>query len=166
MIPDVEGCREWIPLVDEQQRMLIFASFTQRAALQFVSNCQRLADEQYHKPVAASVVLDGVLVALAMMDGTDLYNQYSLVAKGNASAHSGASSMMAFLQAKYSVSDDEASMLKSGNTMVCGGCVPIWVEDSIRGYATVSNMTHEEDHQMCVDALAMVKGIKVKSILC
>ena len=165
MIPDVNENREWLALVKEQEQALSFDSFSQNDAIQFVQNCIQLANSQYKKSVAAGVFLDNTLTALAMMDGTNLHNQLSLVAKRNVSAKTGESSMMTFLKIRFGLTDQEAWATESGNTMVCGGCFPIVIQGTICGFAAVSNMTHEEDHQLCADALAMIMNAKIASIL-
>ena len=165
MIPDVEAREAWIRLVEHQERELDMQSFDQDAAIAFVQNCLALAEQNYHKSIAASVVLEGTLVALVMMEGTNLYNQLSLTAKRNVSIRTAESSMMTFLKVKYGMLAREPWMADSENTMLCGGCIPIRIRGRICGYAAVSNMTHEEDHQMCAEALARLSGRDIATIL-
>ena len=55
--------------------------------------------------------------------------------------------------------DNYSHMLNNDNYAVCGGGFPLIVNNEVKGTFIISGLSHEEDHQLIIDALRKIKNI-------
>jgi len=153
----------WLPNVKEQERLLRFEKFDREDAFALGCKIAELAKKNYGRGVGIQIISDGMTTFRYMMQGSELFNTMIMRMKLNTSRELQMSSMRAVIEFEQGITP---LWEKSEETFrLCGGCFPIRLkEGKIVGYALVSALKHDEDHQLLVDAISEFLGIKVPSL--
>ena len=159
----------WLPIVKEQEKKLRFQQFGRKEAWTLGQKAVELIEgryQNYGQGIAMWVILDDTLVFSHLMESTNIENNWWMQKKLNTVKKTGVSSLRSMLEVEYGQRERESWCAQTGQYALCGGCIPIWLENgSVAGYAIVSNLPHECDHQLLADAMAEVLGIKIPSLL-
>lgn len=157
---------EWLPIVKEHEEKLRYESFTRKDALELGLKVIELAERQYKQNVVVRIVADGIPVFCHSMDGCDMRNEWWMSAKLNAAMETKSSSLLAMLERVHGCKEMEYWCKYENSFLLCGGCFPLKLKSGeIRGYVIVSALTHEEDHQIIVDAMSEILDIPINTIL-
>lgn len=136
-----------------QEKALSFQSLTNEDLLKIsLSIVNRVKQEQL-KNVRIRAVLNGDIVFQYLMDGKkgDIW----LNRKQKTVEHFGHSGYYVFLAHQETGQYDEEST--NDKFVFCGGGFPLIVQNHIVGSFCVSGLSHEQDHQLIVDALELFK---------
>jgi len=157
---------EWLEIVREQERKLVYPSFDRESALLLGLKITEFAARDYHKGVAIAVLEDDMTVFAYKMSGSGLENEWWMRRKLNAARAAGCSSLRACLQAAYADLPPAWIAEKSCTRAACGGCFPLRLTDGeLYGYVLASGLEHYEDHQVIADALAADLGVTVPRVV-
>jgi len=155
----------WLPIVEEQERLLRYDSFTYETAFELGLLIKKTVERRACGSAAIRIIEDGTMVFACKMPGTSLENDWWMDRKLNVARLAGTSSMRACLEAKSGMRrpfwED-----RPDNYAACGGCFPIFLKtgEPPFAFALVSGLRHQEDHQVIADAMAEQLGIAVRSI--
>lgn len=160
----IEQC---ISIVEEQQLKLRFEKLNYDDAFALGNYVVETAKENYSKPVAVRIDVEGVTAFYCLMEGTGLNNDWWMKKKLGGCQKTGESSFMNFLKIRAAGRDDEFPWSKNESSFaVVGGCFPLCLRDGNNiGYLMVSGLPHQQDHQLIVDSLSGFLGIDVSSVL-
>lgn len=157
---------EWLEILKIQEEKLRMESFTADDAFALGGIIARIAREKYQKPVAMRVILGGQTTFSFLMEGTSMNNNWWMDKKLNTSRMTGLSSIRSLVEVAEGLRPMEPEFKKEGDFALCGGCFPLKNADGrLLGYALVSGLPHECDHQLLVDALSEYLRIPVPGIL-
>ncbi len=158
--------KEWLELVAKQEELLVFDKFDREDMLALGLKIIELAKTKYGHGVAVRIFAEGATTFYHMMDGSSLENDWWMNKKLNGCLITGVSSIRATLEREYGIRKTEEWMKNEGNYALCGGCIPVRLKSGdIAGYAMVSALPHETDHQLVADAMAEFLGVQIPSIL-
>ncbi len=137
------------------EKELSFDSFDNEDAYHIAGSIVKRIKEEKMKNIRIRVVLNDELVFQYLMNGKK--GEYWLNRKQNTIEKYGHSGYYMFLENEENgtykeIEDDETYVL-------CGGAFPIIVKGEMIGSFIVSGLTHEEDHQLIVDAFKEYKNI-------
>jgi uncharacterized protein (UPF0303 family) len=111
-------------------------------------------------PVTVGVYLGDRLVYSASFPGTNEQNDVVIAAKRNVARLESHSSL--YVRRRYidaGTSFEEATGQQFPEYAPYGGAVPLRTTDGqVHGYVVVSGLTQEEDHQVAVDAILVMKA--------
>ena len=155
----------WLPVVEEQERLLQYGRFTHETAFELGLLIKKEVERRACGSAAIRIVEDGAVVFAYKMPGTSLENDWWMDRKLNVSRLTGTSSVRAYLEAKSGLRRPFWQE-RPDNYAACGGCFPIFLRDGGPGYAyaLVSGLHHQEDHQVIADAMAGQLGVRIRSI--
>ncbi len=157
---------EWLDIIKTQEEKLRMESMDADGALRLGLIMVRLAKEKYGKPVSVRVITGGQITLEYYMEGTDSFNCWWMDKKLNTSRVYGLSSIRTLIEVGEGLLPAVPEFENANNYALCGGCFPLKNADGrLFGFAQSSGMTHEEDHQLIVDALSEYLGIEVPSVL-
>jgi uncharacterized protein (UPF0303 family) len=155
---------EWLKIVLEQEERLLFGKFDREDVLALAESIIDLARNQYGH-VSIRVVYDNITTFYYLMEGTTLNNDWWMAKKLNVCMKTGASSLLSALEFEHGGKECPQWAEEEGNYALVGGCIPIRLKDGeIKGYAMVSALEHQMDHQLIADAMAGMLGINIPSI--
>ncbi len=137
-------------LLGEEQE-LSFETFTHRDALQISHLLLEQAD-CYDRPIAFRITLNNTLVFQYLMQGLNNCSINWLERKERVTQACCTSSYFAFLDSIHDP-DVYSNMIKDLSYAVCGGSIPIRVQNNITGSLTVTGLRPHEDHQLALEAL-------------
>jgi uncharacterized protein (UPF0303 family) len=158
--------KEWLEPVVKQEELLVFDKFDREDVLALGLRIIDLAKTRYGHGVAVRIVSEGATTFYHMMDGSSLENNWWINKKLNTCQKTGVSSMRAALEFEFGVRKPEEWTSNEGNYVLCGDCMPVRLKNGeIAGYALVSALPHEKDHQLLADAMAEYLGVKIPSII-
>lgn len=158
--------KEWVDIVKKQEELLRFDRFTREDALDLGLKIIDLAKNKYHHGVTVWIYAQGALLFSHMMDGVSLENELWMKRKINTFQMTGVSTLRTCLEEHYNNLSCEPWFDDEGNFVLCGGCFPIFdKKGGTFGYAVVSGLDHEEDHQLLADAIAEYLGVEIPSVL-
>lgn len=141
----------------EQERAYSFTAFTHADAARFTQAVVSLAKARDAKPVGIRVVMDGVIVCQYLMDGKDSDEWLNRNRKQRTVERSGHSSL--WVRVCNDASQSYAPWREEG-CAICGGGFPLVVNGAVRGCLGVSGLSHEEDHDLILDAISKIKAGK------
>ena len=158
--------KNWSTILEEQERLLRYPAFSRETALDLGLKIVKLAQEVYQKPAAIRIVEDGTVIFAYKMPGTSCENDWWMDKKLALSRLTGMSSLRSYVES-------EAGRLapdwlqRPDNFAACGGCFPVFPADNIApwAYVIVSNMHHQEDHQIIADAMAQQLGVEIPQVV-
>lgn len=144
-----------IAVLDEQERLLRFGSFTNEDALALGNFLVMKAKEEGLALAVAVRKPNGALLFHHLMEGTSLNNQNWMTRKFNTVRNWERSSLRQFMDWQVSGEDLNAHGLNSQEYVLCGGGFPIKMKSGeFAGVVTVSNLPHFRDHAFLVRALS------------
>lgn len=115
--------------------------------------------------MAVKIIMEGVAVFSYFMDDTGLKNDWWMNCKYNTVQKTGVSSMRALLDRVVDGKSLEAWCRMPMSYFLCGGGFPIYLHNGeMKACVLVSALTHEEDHQLIVDALSEMLGVETPSL--
>ncbi len=156
----------WIEIVSEQEKLLLFENLSNETLLQLGLKIIELALAKYKKGVSVRIIYHDAIVFSHMMEGCSLENDWWMTKKQNTCLKTGLSSLLSFLKIEYGLLQRESWCDMEGNYALCGGCFPLRLTNgSIAGYALVSALPHELDHQLLADALAQLLHVDIPVLL-
>ena len=157
---------EWLDIIKTQEEKLRMESMDADGALRLGLIMVRLAKEKYGKPVSVRIITKGQSTFEYYMEGTDSCNRWWMDKKLNTSRVYGLSSIRTLVEVGEGLRAAVPEFENENNYTLCGGCFPLKnAEGRLFGFAQSSGMTHEEDHQLIIDALSEYLGIEVPSVL-
>jgi len=156
---------EWLEIVREQERKLIYPSFDRESALLLGLKIVEFTARDYHKGVAVAILEDDMTVFSYKMPGSGLENEWWMRRKLNAARATGGSSLLACLRTVYEGLSPDWIEGRQDTRAACGGCFPLRLTDGgLYGYVLASGLEHYEDHQVVADALAADLGVAVPRV--
>ncbi len=155
---------EWLKVVREQEERLIFDKFDRDDVLALAERIIDLAKSKYGH-VSIRIVYDNITTFYYLMEGSTLNNDWWMAKKLNVCMKTGVSSLLSALEFEHGEKELPQWAGEEGNYALVGGCIPIRLQDGIIiGYAMVSALEHQMDHQLIADAMAGMLDIKIPSI--
>ncbi len=156
---------KWLEAVVRQEELLVFGRFCREDALALGLKIAELAKTKYAN-VGIRILSDDFVTFTYMMEGSSMYNGWWMDKKLNVSRRTGVSSLRAALEFAYGVRPKEPWTENENNYALVGGCVPVRLKSGeIAGYALISALPHEQDHQLVADAMADILGVGIPGIL-
>jgi uncharacterized protein (UPF0303 family) len=156
---------KWLNAIVKQEELLVFEHFNREDALSLGLKIAELAKTKYAN-VGIRILSEDFVTFTYMMEGSDMNNDWWMDKKLNVCRHTGVSSLRAALEFEYGVRKKEPWTQNENNYALCGGCIPIRLKSGeIAGYAMVSALPHERDHQLIADAMAGFLSINIPSVL-
>lgn len=155
---------EWLPILEEHEKVLRFESFSREDALDIGLCIIRLANEKYRGSLAIRIIEDDMDVFAYKMPGTSVENEMWMRRKLNTSRATGVSSLRAFIEIECGLRK-ETWLKREGAFVACGGCMPVLMQNGETfAYIMVSGLDHELDHQIIADAIAGHLNINIGTI--
>ena len=155
---------EWLRPVIKQEEALVFEQFEQKDVFKLADGIMELALGKYGHGVSIRIILDNVTTFYCLMEGSTLENDWWMTKKLNVCNKTGVSSLRTALEIKFGAKEPEWAK-DEGNFALVGGCIPIKLKNGeIKGYAMVSALPHQLDHQLIADAMAKMLGVEIPSI--
>ncbi len=156
---------EWLKTVIAHEENLRFESFCNDDALKLGCLLVDLAKTKFKGNAAVRIVRDGSILFAHQMESTGLENVWWMQKKQNVCDALGMSSLRACLETEYNgLSIPWES--RENEFALCGGCFPLrYKNGEFIGYALVSGLPHEQDHQLIADGLAEYLGITIERIV-
>lgn len=156
---------EWLKIVRKQEDLLAFDEFDREDVLALAERIIDLARNHYGH-VSVRIVYDNITTFYYLMEGTTLNNDWWMAKKLNVCMKTGLSSLRSALEFAYGGREAPPKWAEEeGNYALVGGCFPIRLKDGeIKGYAMVSALEHQMDHQLIADAMAGMLGVKIPSV--
>lgn len=166
-VENIEYCQEeWLPIVLEQEEKLKVDSFTRQDAVELGMMIRKIAAEKYRQDIAVKIIMDGITVFSCFDGKTGLKNEWWMSCKYNTFLKTQCSSMLALLERAVGGKEFESWSEQRMSYFLCGGAFPIRTqENEILGCILVSALTHEDDHQLIIDALSEYLKISVPEVL-
>lgn len=156
---------KWLETVARQEELLVFDHFSREDGLALGLKIAELAKTKYTN-VGIRILSDDFIVFTYMMEGSTMNNNWWMDKKLNVCRKTGVSSLRAALEFVYGVREKEPWTANEGNYALVGGCIPIRLKSGeLAGWALVSALPHEQDHQLIADAMADFLTISIPSIL-
>jgi uncharacterized protein (UPF0303 family) len=156
---------EWLRPVVKQEETLVFEQFEQGDVFKLAGRIMELAQEKYGHGVSIRIILDNVTTFYCLMEGSTLENDWWMTKKLNVCDKTGVSSLRTALEFEFGVKEPREWAKDEGNLALVGGCIPIKLKDGeIKGYAMVSALPHQLDHQLIADAMAEMLNLEIPSI--
>jgi uncharacterized protein (UPF0303 family) len=156
---------EWLKIVREQEKLLVYDKFEQEDVLKLANGIIELARGKYGQGVSIRIILDNITTFYCLMEGSTLKNDWWMTKKLNVCMRTGTSSLQSALEFEHGGKECPEWAKEEGNYALVGGCIPIRLKDGeIKGYAMVSALEHQLDHQLICDAMAGMVGIKIPSV--
>lgn len=138
----------------KEEDLLTFNKFSNDDALNLGLTIINMAREA-HKEIAVYIEINRQPVFAYYMEGTYLEIAYWIKRKKNVVDRYGHSS--AFVGEKYKdrgTTFDDSSLLDPADFQAVGGSFPIKLEGTgMIGSITVSGLSEEEDHKLCIDGI-------------
>lgn len=157
--------KDMIEVIREQERALVFDSFTNEDALH-IGNAIVESVKRKGKSVAVEITVNGWQVFKFAMDGTSPENDRWMKRKRSTLEYMNKSTLLVqkLLEQKGQelLSDLFLDPMEYSNA---GGAFPINLRGRVIGCVIVSGLPDTEDHQTAVDALAARLGKNVPSVL-
>ncbi len=156
----------WPDIIAKQEETLRFSEFNRETVLELGMNIIKLAKETYNKSVAIRIVEDGTVTFAYKMTGTSSENDWWMDRKLATSRLTGKSSLRSYVDAE-SGRADAGWAGREDNFATCGGCFPVFMKDGRAPFAhvLVSNLEHQADHQIIADAMALLLGVEIPSVV-
>lgn len=158
--------KEWLEIVAEQEKRLRADVLDAASVFELGTILYKKAESVYKKPAAFRIIMNGQTVFSFLMDGTSLNNEWWMDKKLNTSRTTGVSSIRSLIEVAEGIRPMEPEFENEGSYALCGGCFP-WknAAGKIVGWVEVSGLTHEEDHQLAVDAIAELLNIEIPRVI-
>lgn len=155
----------WNEILKEQEKVLIYETFTRQQALELGLLIAELAEKKYGGSVAIRIVEDETDIFAYKMEGATLEADWWMTNKLAASRFTGMSSLRALTASRAGEVAPEWKV-REENFFVCGGCIPVFMKDGGRtfAYVMVSGMEHWDDHQVIAAAMAKQLGVEIPEI--
>ncbi len=161
--------RDWLPILVKQEQLLVFEKFNKDDAWNLGCKTIELIKTKYSnckRGIAIQIFFEHTLVFSHLMETSNIENNWWMQKKLNTVYKTGMSSLRSLIEIEYGERKREAWCDDEGQYALCGGCIPIRLKDySITGYLLISNLEHEYDHQLAADALALIAGVDIPSII-
>ena len=156
---------EWLRPVVEQEEALVFEQFGQGDVFKLADRIMDLAQGKYGHGVSIRIIFENVTTFYCLMEGSTLENDWWMTKKLNVCDKTGVSSLRTALEYEFGVKEPREWAKDEGNYALVGGCIPIKLKDGeIKGYAMVSALPHQLDHQLIADAMAAMLGVEIPSV--
>ena len=156
--------KEWLKTVLRQEELLVFEHFSREDALALGLKIIDLAKSKYGG-VAIRIISEDAVTFYYMMEGSSMENDWWMDKKFNVCKKTGVSSLRASLEFEYGIRKPVEWYKNEGNYALVGGCIPVKLKSGeTAGYAMVSALDHEKDHQLVADAMADLLKIKIPSL--
>lgn len=156
---------KWLKIVERQEELLVFDHFDREDALVLGLKIMETAKAKYAN-VGIRIVSEDFVTFTYMMEGSTMNNNWWMDKKLNVSRKTGVCSLRAALEFKYGVRKKEPWTAIEDNYALVGGCFPIRLKSGeIAGYALVSALPHEQDHQLVADSMADFLAVSIPSVL-
>lgn len=130
------------------EKELSFKILTHQDLLNIALSILENAQKEYNKAIGIRVIFDNLLIFQYLMDGKKedmwLKRKQNTVEKWG---HSGYS-----LWLENQTNQTYQDYIHDARYAICGGSFPINVDGRMRGFFCVSGLSHEQDHQLIVDA--------------
>lgn len=164
---NIEYCDEkWMNQVIEQENRLRFEGFSRIDALKLGNLICETAVRKYGAPVAVKVMMDGITAFSHFMGDTGLKNEWWMSCKYNTVLKTKTSSLRALLEFSTGRRKWDTWCRQTNSYYLCGGAFPLhYINGDMFGCVLVSGLTHEEDHQLIVDALSGMLNADVPVIV-
>ena len=151
----------------EVEEKLQFTSFSNEDALKLGLIVIDLAKEVYQRGVSVNIERNRQVLFTYFMEGTSYENLSWMSRKKMIVERFNHSSM--YVGEIYSARDttaNDASFLPPSEYQAVGGCYPIFIKNTgAVGSLSISGMTAEEDHELCVKALTKLQELKNESVI-
>lgn len=156
----------WPEIIAKQEELLRYPEFNRDMVFELGMNIIKLAKEKYHKAVAIRIIEDGTVTFAYKMTGTSSENDWWMDKKLATSRLTGKSSLRSYVDAEAGLADADW-VGREDNFATCGGCIPVFMVDGRAPFAhvMVSNLAHQEDHQIIADAMALQLKVEIPSIV-
>ena len=156
----------WPEIIAKQESLLRYDEFNRETVLELGMTIVKLAQEKYNKSVAIRIIEDGTVTFAYKMAGTSSENDWWMDKKLATSRLTGKSSLRSYVDAEAGLAPADWEG-REDNFATCGGCIPVFMKDGRKPFAhvIVSNLAHQEDHQIVADAMALQLGVEIPSIL-
>lgn len=138
----------------EQEEQFVFDSFSREDAMELGRLIAEAARERYGAGIASGVVINGVKVFQFVDEGATVHNAEWLDRKILTVTQLGKSSLRVWAEYSDKGITLEDEHLDPFDFALCGGGFPLTIKGvGVVGAFAASGLTHEEDHQVILDAL-------------
>jgi len=135
--------------VIQQEKELCFHDFNHEKAFLFGMAVLDIVKKENLKNVRIRVTYNNDIIFQYLMNGKT--SETWLDRKEKTVLESKHSSLYVFYN-----QDNYSHMVNDDNYAVCGGGFPLIVNNEVKGTFIISGLSHEEDHQLIIDALRKI----------
>jgi uncharacterized protein (UPF0303 family) len=152
------NAKECLDIISKQEEDLQFESFSYEDAYRLGQKIMAIAAAE-NLAITADIVLNGFLVFRACRPGTGPGNARWMENKRNTMIHTGRSSLYFTYRLAAEGKERDAALMPASDYAICGGGFPLRLRGSgTIGYACVSGLPHEKDHDVLVRAISAYIG--------
>ena len=153
----------WAEILEEQENLLQYESFTREDALKLGLLIEKIAREKYKGSVAIRIIEEDSDIFSYRMSNTVKDADWWMQNKYINARFIRMSSLRALVLAKNGAFNPNWT---PWNQYLCGGCVPVFNKKGGRpfAYVVISGMKHYDDHSVIVEAMAQQLNVKIPEI--